>query len=377
MVLHITNVALSPDAKPNAKATLKVSTAGKADMVLCTLVEGKVMQTPMELLFPGGVDLTFSVDGPCSVHLCGWTQPFDDAEDDEFDDEEVDSEEEEADLEEKMMRRIAAKRRAAAMQGGGDDDDEDDEFDGDDADDFDDEDDDEDEDEEEEEEVNPPPKKQQQQPKKQEQQQQPKKQEQQQPKKQEQQQQPKKQEQQQAQTPKGDAKPQTPKADAQKAQTPKADAQKAQTPKADAQKAQTPKADTPKAAEPAQKKPKVDAESSVGKMVKHDNGLQWVDDSVGSGPIVSAGKKVMVKYTGKLPNGKIFDSNNNGGKPFAFTLGKGEVIKGWDLGLQGMKVGGKRRLVIPSPLGYGKGGSGPIPPNSVLMFDIEVVGIKG
>ena len=85
----------------------------------------------------------------------------------------------------------------------------------------------------------------------------------------------------------------------------------------------------------------------------------------------------MVKYTGKLPNGKVFDSNANGGKPFSFVLGHGEVIKGWDQGLAGMKVGGKRRLVVPAPLGYGKAGAPPqIPPNSVLMFDVEVVGMK-
>ena len=95
------------------------------------------------------------------------------------------------------------------------------------------------------------------------------------------------------------------------------------------------------------------------------------------GKLAKAGKKVVMKYVGRLKsNGKVFDQTA-GSKTFAFRLGVGEVIKGWDMGVEGMRIGGKRRLVIPAPLGYGKTGAGrDIPPNSTLLFDVEVVGAK-
>jgi FKBP-type peptidyl-prolyl cis-trans isomerase len=105
--------------------------------------------------------------------------------------------------------------------------------------------------------------------------------------------------------------------------------------------------------------------------------LEIIDDAEGKGPEVKNGDKVSVHYTGTLMNGKKFDSSRDKGTPFDFTVGQGGVIKGWDQGVLGMKVGGKRRLVIPSALGYGERGSPPnIPPDAGLKFDIELLEIK-
>jgi len=110
--------------------------------------------------------------------------------------------------------------------------------------------------------------------------------------------------------------------------------------------------------------------------------LQKIDTVVGKGKQAASGNTVTVKYTGWLyaPNapkgrGPQFDTSV-GGAPFTFPLGMGAVIKGWDEGVAGMKVGGKRTLIIPSALGYGARGSGPIPPNANLMFDVELVDVK-
>lgn len=102
------------------------------------------------------------------------------------------------------------------------------------------------------------------------------------------------------------------------------------------------------------------------------------DIVVGNGAEAVAGKRVSVHYTGTLhANGKKFDSSLDRGKPFEFPLGAGRVIKGWDQGVAGMKVGGKRRLTIPSHLAYGPRsvGDGLIPPNSALVFDVELLGV--
>jgi FKBP-type peptidyl-prolyl cis-trans isomerase len=104
--------------------------------------------------------------------------------------------------------------------------------------------------------------------------------------------------------------------------------------------------------------------------------LETEDVVVGTGREAKTGDTVHVQYTGTLMNGKKFDSSyDHGGDPFKFTLGKGEVIKGWDQGVVGMKIGGKRKLKIPSDLGYGAKGSGSIPPNAGLLFDVELVSI--
>ncbi|MBI5672161.1 MAG: FKBP-type peptidyl-prolyl cis-trans isomerase [Nitrospirae bacterium] len=107
------------------------------------------------------------------------------------------------------------------------------------------------------------------------------------------------------------------------------------------------------------------------------SGLKYVDQVVGTGEVAVTGKTVNVHYTGWLENGKKFDSSVDRGQPFSFPLGAGRVIKGWDEGVQGMKVGGKRKLTIPSNLGYGpQGAGGVIPPNATLIFDVELLGVR-
>jgi FKBP-type peptidyl-prolyl cis-trans isomerase len=107
------------------------------------------------------------------------------------------------------------------------------------------------------------------------------------------------------------------------------------------------------------------------------SGLKIREDKVGTGPVASAGNLVQVHYTGWLENGTKFDSSLDRGTPFEFKLGAGQVIKGWDEGVAGMKVGGKRQLIIPSGLGYGPNGAGSvIPPNATLIFDVELLGVK-
>ncbi len=107
------------------------------------------------------------------------------------------------------------------------------------------------------------------------------------------------------------------------------------------------------------------------------SGLKYVDQTVGTGDVAAVGKNVSVHYTGWLENGKKFDSSVDRGQPFSFPLGAGRVIKGWDEGVQGMKVGGKRKLTIPSDLGYGsRGAGGVIPPNATLIFDVELLGVR-
>ena len=107
------------------------------------------------------------------------------------------------------------------------------------------------------------------------------------------------------------------------------------------------------------------------------SGLKYIDQEVGTGDVATAGKTASVHYTGWLENGKKFDSSVDRGQPFSFPLGAGRVIKGWDEGVQGMKVGGKRKLTIPSDLGYGsRGAGGVIPPNATLIFDVELLGVR-
>lgn len=100
------------------------------------------------------------------------------------------------------------------------------------------------------------------------------------------------------------------------------------------------------------------------------------DIEVGEGPEVKKGDTVVMHYTGTLADGKKFDSSVDRNEPFETKIGVGEVIQGWDLGIVGMKVGGKRKLTIPPSLGYGETGSGSIPPNSILIFDLELLEIK-
>jgi FKBP-type peptidyl-prolyl cis-trans isomerase FkpA len=109
---------------------------------------------------------------------------------------------------------------------------------------------------------------------------------------------------------------------------------------------------------------------------KTSNELQINDMEVGKGTEATAGKTVSVHYTGWLTNGTKFDSSKDRGQPFNFKLGAGMVIKGWDQGVAGMKVGGKRKLTIPPTLGYGDRNVGPIPANSTLVFEVELLGVN-
>lgn len=102
-------------------------------------------------------------------------------------------------------------------------------------------------------------------------------------------------------------------------------------------------------------------------------GLYYRDLVVGTGPEVATGQLAAVRYTGWLPDGTRFDGNESAGPPYTFQVGAGRVIPGWDQGVAGMHVGGKRQLIIPPDLGYGAAGNGPIPPNSTLVFVVEVV----
>jgi FKBP-type peptidyl-prolyl cis-trans isomerase FkpA len=112
-------------------------------------------------------------------------------------------------------------------------------------------------------------------------------------------------------------------------------------------------------------------------MITTPSGLQYEDITEGAGTVAKAGDAVQVHYTGWLTDGTKFDSSVDRKSPFNFKLGAGRVIKGWDEGVAGMKVGGKRKLQIPPQLGYGaQGAGGVIPPNAVLVFEVELLGIK-
>jgi peptidylprolyl isomerase len=124
---------------------------------------------------------------------------------------------------------------------------------------------------------------------------------------------------------------------------------------------------------------RVDAANN--QVVEMPNGLKYTDTKTGDGATATPGNKVSVHYTGWLYNngakGTKFDSSVDRGQPFQFTLGAHQVIAGWDEGVAGMKVGGKRTLIIPPELGYGaRGAGGVIPPNATLMFDVELLGVQ-
>lgn len=115
---------------------------------------------------------------------------------------------------------------------------------------------------------------------------------------------------------------------------------------------------------------------STGKVHKLASGLQYEDVVVGSGKMAEPGMNVLVNYTGRLTDGTEFDSSV-GKQPYGFQLGSGSVIAGWEEGIKGMRIGGKRKLTIPPDLGYGaRGMGGVIPPNATLLFDVELVDVK-
>ena len=140
---------------------------------------------------------------------------------------------------------------------------------------------------------------------------------------------------------------------------------------------ETPPAETP-AEIPATPETPVNPETPKGnKMTTTASGLQYQDEIVGEGASPQKGQTVVVHYTGTLTDGTKFDSSRDRNSPFTFVIGVGQVIKGWDEGVMSMKIGGKRKLVIPASLGYGaQGAGGVIPPNATLNFDVELLGIK-
>ena len=129
----------------------------------------------------------------------------------------------------------------------------------------------------------------------------------------------------------------------------------------------------PAMSEPAPQKPKVEPVASAE--VTTPSGLKYLDLVAGTGETPRKGDAVRVHYTGWLTNGTKFDSSLDRGEPLVFPIGMGHVIKGWDEGVSTMKVGGKRKLIIPPALGYGESGAGgAIPPNATLVFEVELLG---
>jgi FKBP-type peptidyl-prolyl cis-trans isomerase len=125
-------------------------------------------------------------------------------------------------------------------------------------------------------------------------------------------------------------------------------------------------------------RPNTDAPTKItGDGTKTDSGVQYWEIKEGLGPPAKSGDHVKVHYTGWLITGKKFDSSVDANQPYEFTLGQGEVIRGWDEGVVGMKVGGKRQLRIPPELAYGENGHPPqVPPNATLIFDVQLLAIK-
>lgn len=116
----------------------------------------------------------------------------------------------------------------------------------------------------------------------------------------------------------------------------------------------------------------------LGTMVHSPSGLYWKDLAAGAGAEAVPGSQAVVEYTGWLPDARKFDSSRNSGKPFTFPVGQGRVIAGWDEGVAGMRVGGRRLLVIPPGLGYGENGAGGvIPGNATLIFEVELLDVRG
>jgi peptidylprolyl isomerase len=135
---------------------------------------------------------------------------------------------------------------------------------------------------------------------------------------------------------------------------------------------------------PAQRAPEADPDQvdvevaqAAAEEVTTASGLRYTDLKKGTGAMPRAGQKVVVHYTGWLTDGTKFDSSHDRREPFTFNVGKGMVIKGWDEGVASMQIGGKRKLIIPSDLGYGpRGAGGKIPPNATLVFEVELLDVR-
>ena len=118
------------------------------------------------------------------------------------------------------------------------------------------------------------------------------------------------------------------------------------------------------------------AAAKGGKVVTTASGLKYQDIVVGTGARPQPGRTVTVHYIGTFPDGSKFDSSRDRGEPYAFTIGRGEVIPGWDEGVMSMKVGGRRKLTVPANLAYGPEGRSGIPPNATLLFDVELLDVQ-
>lgn len=125
---------------------------------------------------------------------------------------------------------------------------------------------------------------------------------------------------------------------------------------------------------PVKETPKMTTETET--IITNKSGLKYIERNIGTGAVAEKGKMVSVHYVGTLEDGTKFDSSLDRKEPIEFKLGVGQVIPGWDEGISGMKIGGKRKLIIPADLGYGSRRAGSIPPNSVLLFEVELVGVK-
>lgn len=139
---------------------------------------------------------------------------------------------------------------------------------------------------------------------------------------------------------------------------------------------ETPVPPTPTTAIIDQQETGASPSADMGKTITTSDGLQIQDLTVGTGTEAKSGDTITVNYLGTLTNGTKFDSSYDRNQPFTTKIGVGQVIKGWDEGMVGMKIGGKRKLTIPSSLGYGAQDMGSIPPNSTLIFEVELLGVK-
>ena len=137
-----------------------------------------------------------------------------------------------------------------------------------------------------------------------------------------------------------------------------------------------PQTSTPTPAIIDQQEPVASPEAAMANIITTADGLQIQDLTVGTGAEAKSGDTITVNYLGTLTNGTKFDSSYDRHQPFTTQIGVGQVIKGWDEGMVGMKVGGKRKLIIPASLGYGSQDMGSIPPNSTLIFEVELLSVK-
>ena len=168
-------------------------------------------------------------------------------------------------------------------------------------------------------------------------------------------------------------KEEAPAAEEAKEEAPAVEEKKEEAPAAEEAKEEAPAAEEKKEEAPAAEEKKEEAMEEVTTA----SGLKYVDYKVGDGASPTAGARVTVHYTGTLVDGSKFDSSVDRGQPFVFPIGMGRVIKGWDEGVMSMKIGGKRKLIIPPELGYGaRGAGGAIPPNATLLFDVELLGVE-